>query len=228
MGAAQPREGQKMDFDTLDKDLLRIIEKDAATDPTPDSEGRWEIGMFRRVQTPPDAPWATKVRNGRYNGAPDLVAALKLFDAAKQRAEQKGIEFTLRAGWIREKIIAGVCEKTGITFDLEGVYRNGRRQNPWSPSIDRIVPGGPYSPENCQIVVWEYNSQKNISSEEAMEAKSNGFMTVMDKREIEEAAHAHAETSDTSEPNVNLMEIPVYRKLAQICFPEAKTLKMAG
>lgn len=214
-----------MNFDDLDQDLLRVIEKDAENDPKPSYQEYYHSGeAFARRRVSPGASTLEKVKRGRYNGAPDLVAALKIYDRTKARCAANGIEFSLRAGWIREKIRAGVCERTGIKFDLDGVYRDWRWQNPWAPSIDRIVPGGPYSPENCQIVVWEYNCQKNVSSEEEMEEKSNELFSVLDKRAIEEAAHAHA----AGDEKVNLNDIPIYRKLVQICTPTAKISKMAG
>jgi hypothetical protein len=178
-----------LDFEQLDQEMLRKIEKDAENEREPScNEYYYSESAFWRRQVPPGASTWQKIKRGRYNGEPDLVGALKLFDAAKYRAQKSGVEFTLRAGWIRDKIREGVCERTGIPFDLEGVYRNGRWQNPWAPSVDRVIPGGPYSPENCQIVIWEYNCQKCRSSEEEMAEKSNHYQTIYSKRD-EECSH---------------------------------------
>ena len=83
---------------------------------------------------------------------------------AKVRAANKGLICTLTATWVEEKLIAG-CEMTGLPFDLETGKSIGRF-NPYGPSIDRIVPGSNYTPENCRMVIMAINVAMNAWGEE--------------------------------------------------------------
>lgn len=70
--------------------------------------------------------------------------------SARRRAKDFGIEFDLDYAWIEPKIRAGVCELSGLPFD--SYYRS-----PNLPSIDRINPQGPYTKENCRLILWALN-----------------------------------------------------------------------
>lgn len=60
--------------------------------------------------------------------------------------------------WLEEKICAGVCEVTGLPFDLITQVNNTvHAKNPWVPSIDRIDSAKPYLKNNVQLVVFMYN-----------------------------------------------------------------------
>ena len=83
-----------------------------------------------------------------------------LFTAAKARARNKNLEFSLVLKEIEDIIYQGSCQVTGLPFDLSP------GKGPRSPSIDRIDPTKGYIPENCQIVVWIYNAAKNQWSHE--------------------------------------------------------------
>lgn len=101
----------------------------------------------------------TKVRLGTFAGrATDLLAN------AKMRSAAKGLICTLDAKWIKDKLADG-CELTGFPFDLE-TGRSIGRFNPYSPSIDRIIPGGNYTPENCRMVIMAINVAMNAWGEE--------------------------------------------------------------
>lgn len=61
--------------------------------------------------------------------------------------------------WVANKLAAGVCELTGIAFELEG---------PWAPSIDRKSSNEGYTLENCRLVVWVYNMAKSTWNDETV------------------------------------------------------------
>jgi hypothetical protein len=46
-----------------------------------------------------------------------------------------------------------------FTYGLEA-------RNPWSPSLDRIDPKIGYTLENTRVVVWIYNTAKNVFHDE--------------------------------------------------------------
>ena len=92
--------------------------------------------------------------------AQDLVAG------AKFRAKQKKMPFSLDVERIQKAIESGVCEVTGLPFDLRRGSRdgqsNGGRKSPWSPSLDRRVPASGYTNHNTRVVVWIYNISKFV------------------------------------------------------------------
>ncbi len=85
--------------------------------------------------------------------------ALRLLDQARHRAKDKGIPFDLTPEWLEPKIDAGVCKMTGISFDM-GKPPKGKAKNPYAPSIDQIIPSAGYTPDNCRLVIWDYNKDK--------------------------------------------------------------------
>ncbi len=87
-----------------------------------------------------------------------------LLTNARVRAASKGLIFTLDEEWIRTKLAAG-CELTGLPFDLESGRSIGIC-NPYAPSIDRIIAGSHYTPENCRMVIAAINFGMNAWGEE--------------------------------------------------------------
>lgn len=74
----------------------------------------------------------------------------------KKQAKQKGLRFDLDIEWFDSRINAGVCELSGLPFDLTEKYGVGGR-GPNSPSVDRKDPKGPYTKENCRMILWWLN-----------------------------------------------------------------------
>lgn len=89
-----------------------------------------------------------------------LHPAAFLLKNCRTRAKTKGIECSLTLEWVEQKLLAGVCEVTGIAF-VTGVLRH-----PFQPSIDRIDSSKGYTPENCRIVLWFVNTAKHTLAED--------------------------------------------------------------
>ena len=83
--------------------------------------------------------------------------ASQLLKSLKHRAKLKGVECTLTRQWIIEALEDGTCQVTGVPFQLGGGKIAGRFIHPFSPSVDRILPGGAYTPENCRLVIRSFN-----------------------------------------------------------------------
>lgn len=83
-----------------------------------------------------------------------------LLNNARSRARRAGVDCSLTKEWIMEKLEKGTCEITGLPFEYKTGHGKGHRQNSFSPSLERIVPIGPYSPENTIMAVWIYNRAK--------------------------------------------------------------------
>lgn len=77
----------------------------------------------------------------------------QMFYAARIRAKQKGLEFTLR--W-EDIIIPEKCPVFGVTLTKEF----GSGQQPNSPSLDRIDNSKGYTPDNIAVISWRANSLK--------------------------------------------------------------------
>lgn len=73
------------------------------------------------------------------------------FGRIRTRCKKMNIEFSLTPEWIKQRFDNGICELTGISFDMVG------KMTPNSPSIDRINPNGGYTPENCRMIIWSLN-----------------------------------------------------------------------
>lgn len=83
--------------------------------------------------------------------------AKTLWLAARQRAEQKGVVFSLPFAWVHERVQTGRCEVTGLPFNLEERRTKTSTGGPYTPSIDRRDPVKGYTPENCRVILWALN-----------------------------------------------------------------------
>lgn len=82
--------------------------------------------------------------------------ARALWNAAKQRAKKKNLEFNLSLDRIKIAIELGICEITGISFCGEK-----KRKSAFSPSIDRKDNSKGYTDDNINVVCWGFNTAKN-------------------------------------------------------------------
>jgi hypothetical protein len=97
-----------------------------------------------------------------YSARP-LTRALKLYNSARQRAERKGEMFSLSLERIKLLLDNGVCQRTGLPFDLASPTET--RFNPFAPSIDKIDHQKPYTDDNTQLVIDWYNRAKGQHSD---------------------------------------------------------------
>lgn len=86
--------------------------------------------------------------------------ALYMLYRVRKNCKHSGVECLFTEDWFKERLDRGVCEMSGIPFDMQGK----RSRN--SPSIDRIDPQGLYIPENCRIVLWSINRALSNYGEE--------------------------------------------------------------
>lgn len=67
---------------------------------------------------------------------------------ARNRAKQKGLEFTLTKEWVKSR--GSNCELSGLPFRPE--YDGVHDRNPFAPSVDRIDSSKGYTPENSRLI----------------------------------------------------------------------------
>lgn len=95
--------------------------------------------------------------------------AVHMLNNARARARKYGAAFDLTQGWIEEKLKPGICSvtKLPLVFTMNG--GKGHRDNPFSPSLDRIKQTGGYTKRNTRIVCWIYNRSRGAFSDEAFQ-----------------------------------------------------------
>lgn len=86
--------------------------------------------------------------------------ASALYQSCKARASRKKLAFSMSVESIRFALELGVCQATGIEFDLQSKGRG-----PFSPSVDRINNDEGYTDSNIRIVIWAFNAACNIWGE---------------------------------------------------------------
>lgn len=107
--------------------------------------------------------------------------AKKLWYRAVVRAKSFNSECTITHRWIQEKLEAGICELTGLPFDLNptGDYNS----NPYSPSLDRIDNTNKnYSPENVRVVLTAVNRTLSEYGEDIMLPILKAMISVMETK----------------------------------------------
>ncbi len=104
-----------------------------------------------------------------------------LLGKARKNAKKYGVECTLTRDWLKRQIERGTCAQTGMAFVWpDGKSQVGQHfaQNPWSPSLDRITPGGPYSNKNCRVTTWIYNSARGRWSDDDLAKMCQAYLAV--------------------------------------------------
>lgn len=85
-----------------------------------------------------------------------------LMKSAKSRAKKKRLPFDLTIDWAKDRW-TGRCELSGIEF-----RPSSGRQNPYSPSIDRIDGTKGYVRTNCRFILSAINYLKANGTDEQM------------------------------------------------------------
>lgn len=116
-----------------------------------------------RAKHPESGKDANRVRC-RTNYATPKWRAKSLCRSASLRSARRGIPFHLKWQEIQRIIENGRCEVTGIPFDLTPNEDGG--PSPYAPSIDQVVPGLGYTPDNIRVVVLIYNLAKGQWSDQ--------------------------------------------------------------
>jgi len=78
---------------------------------------------------------------------------------------KKDIEFDLTIDWYIKHLKKG-CELTKIPFDLSTYV--GYQKNIYGPSVDRIIPGGSYTKNNCRMILSCINCFRQRMSDNEM------------------------------------------------------------
>lgn len=84
-----------------------------------------------------------------------------MFHNAKSRANKKGLPFTIK---IEDIIIPEVCPLLNIPL-----VSTSDCNDPRNPSLDQIVPGKGYTPDNIQVISYRANALKWNASVEELE-----------------------------------------------------------
>lgn len=114
----------------------------------------FQAGVLRYAKTPKGRQVRNKT-NARNRRKP-YGRALALWHATRTRAEASGIEFTITVDWVRERVVRGYCELSGIKFDFSAAGTKSRGL-PYSPSIDKVDSYRGYTPDNCRVICWAFN-----------------------------------------------------------------------
>ena|SRR3990167_5203771 len=118
--------------------------------------------LARQTERRAANPAMRVVRNRQSLARRMLLPWRNLLYSARQRAKNKGLEYTLSTEWARAKY-TGFCELSGIAFR----YGKGRMW-PFSPSIDRIDQSKGYTPDNCRFLLMAINNMRGTLGDAEM------------------------------------------------------------
>jgi hypothetical protein len=94
-----------------------------------------------------------------------------LVNVAKHRAKRHLIPFSITPEDIQNRINLGVCEVTGIPFDLA-------KPRAWNaPSLDQIEPKAGYTQENTRVVLYAVNVMANSWGLQKIVEVSKGILS---------------------------------------------------
>jgi hypothetical protein len=96
-----------------------------------------------------------RLQHERASHRPGRTLAGAYFHRIRIRAERAGMEFSLTKEWIEAKLLAGVCELSGLPLEPG---TGGKR--PMQPSFDRIDNNRGYTPANTRCICLLLNMAK--------------------------------------------------------------------
>lgn len=82
------------------------------------------------------------------------------------RARCNKVRYELTREWYEIRLAQGICEVTGIPFQLEKMADDARRTNAYSPSVDRIDPKLGYTPQNSRMTILAFNMLKSDATDQ--------------------------------------------------------------
>ena len=88
-----------------------------------------------------------------------IRVVLVLDHLAGRLSKKRSLSFDLTKEWVLDRLTAGVCEVSGLPFELSKSDRCHR--NPYGPSIDKIDSLGGYTQDNCRVVLNAINIGMN-------------------------------------------------------------------
>jgi hypothetical protein len=98
----------------------------------------------------------------------------------RQDAKKRNRTCCLTVEWLEQKLIYGLCEKTGIPFVLndkeDASLTQKTRKHPFAPSLERRDSTKDYTPENTIVVCLMYNYAKNVFEEDAVEQFCRAYL----------------------------------------------------
>lgn len=114
---------------------------------------------------------------------PIRYRAKTLYYSARHRAKKKNIPFELTVDWIELKLKEGVCERTGINFEIKKYSkREGfSKVNKLSPSLDQTIPSAGYTVENVKVVCDQFNKMKSDNTIEETYFMAKEFVNHQEK-----------------------------------------------
>lgn len=100
--------------------------------------------------------------------------AVKLRSDARYRARRKGQEFDVPVERIEAALETGVCELTGLPFDLDTSEQWDK--HPSAPSLDRIDSSKGYTLDNVQVVCYAINVLRHQYPEHLTRVYAKAFL----------------------------------------------------
>ena len=97
--------------------------------------------------------------------------------SARRRAKRKGVEFSISKEFIEDLLGQGHCSMTGIAFET-GTGKGD--VHPFTPSLERKDSAQGYTEKNCQLVIFAFNSMKNMWDIETLNKVIAAYLNYQD------------------------------------------------